>query len=106
MPLAMAQKCIPDFRTSGDFFRPIARFRVGATNVCSEPKADGRIPARALLFSPVTKPSQLQTGIVVAVLGRDCLTFATIQVTYPLEAIDAYQQAINPNETPDKLPID
>ena len=38
--------------------------------------------------------------VVAAVFGRDCLTFTTIQVIYPLEAIDAYQQAINPNRPP------
>ncbi|MEX0338275.1 MAG: DUF2585 family protein [Arenibacterium sp.] len=34
--------------------------------------------------------------IVAALIGRDCLTFTTIQVLFPLEAIDAYQQEINP----------
>lgn len=34
--------------------------------------------------------------VTSAVLGRDCLTFTTIQVLYPLEIIDNYQQAINP----------
>jgi hypothetical protein len=38
---------------------------------------------------------------VAAVLGRDCLTFTTLQLVYPLEAIDAYQQAINPNLRPE-----
>jgi hypothetical protein len=33
--------------------------------------------------------------LVAAVLGRDCLTFTTIQLIYPLDAIDAYQQEIN-----------
>ena len=35
--------------------------------------------------------------LVAAVLGRDCLTFATIQLIYPLEAIDIYQYAIHPD---------
>lgn len=38
---------------------------------------------------------------IAAVFGRDCLTFTTIQVVYPLEVIDAYQQAINPQSGPD-----
>ena len=33
---------------------------------------------------------------VAAVFGRDCLAFTTIQVVYPLQAIETYQQAINP----------
>lgn len=35
--------------------------------------------------------------IVAALIGRDCLTFTTIQTLFPLEAIDAYQQQINTN---------
>lgn len=35
-----------------------------------------------------------------AILGRDCLTFTTLQLVYPLEVIDAYQQKINPNYNP------
>ena len=34
--------------------------------------------------------------IGAAILGRDCLTFTTLQLFYPLESIDAYQQEINP----------
>jgi len=34
--------------------------------------------------------------VTAAVMGRDCLTFTTIQVLYPLDVIDAYQQEINP----------
>jgi hypothetical protein len=41
-----------------------------------------------------------------AVLGRDSLTLTTLQLVYPLEAIDAYQQAINPNRRPEDLPGD
>jgi hypothetical protein len=33
--------------------------------------------------------------IIAAIIGRDCLTFTTLQVVYPLQAIDDYQQAIN-----------
>ncbi len=36
-----------------------------------------------------------------AVLGRDCLTFTTIQTLYPLQIITDYQQAINNNTSPD-----
>ena len=39
----------------------------------------------------------LAMEVTAAVLGRDCLTFTTLQLVHPLEAIDAYQQAINPN---------
>ena len=35
-----------------------------------------------------------------AIMGRDCLTFTTIQTFYPLEIIDAYQQEINTNQKP------
>ncbi len=40
--------------------------------------------------------------VTSALVGRDCLTFTTLQVVYPLEAIDAYQQAINPNTRPEE----
>lgn len=36
--------------------------------------------------------------------GRDCLTFTTLQLVFPLDAIDAYQQAINPNRQP-QIPL-
>ena len=39
--------------------------------------------------------------VFAAIVARDCLTFTTIQVLYPLEVIDDYQQAINPNPGPD-----
>lgn len=42
----------------------------------------------------------LAMEIGAAVLGRDCLTFTTIQTFYPLQVIDAYQQAINTNPSP------
>lgn len=51
--------------------------------------------ARALAPSAVIAVI-LVMEITSAVLGRDCLTFTTIQVVYPLQAIDNYQQAINP----------
>jgi hypothetical protein len=35
-----------------------------------------------------------------AIFGRDCLTFTTIQTFFSLDAIDAYQQEINPNVRP------
>lgn len=35
-----------------------------------------------------------------AILGRDCLTFTTLQTFLSIEAIDAYQQEINPNAKP------
>lgn len=38
--------------------------------------------------------------IGAALLGRDSLTFTTLQLIYPLESIDAYQQEINPNQKP------
>lgn len=38
--------------------------------------------------------------VVSATFGRDCLTFTTLQVIYPLEIIDTYQQAINPRNQP------
>ena len=38
--------------------------------------------------------------VFAAIFGRDCLTFTTLQLVYPLEAIDDYQQAINPNRRP------
>jgi hypothetical protein len=41
-----------------------------------------------------------------AVLGRDSLTLTTLQLVYPLEAIDAYQQAISPNRRLEDLPGD
>ena len=34
--------------------------------------------------------------LTAAIVGRDCLTFTTIQVLYPIQIIDNYQQAINP----------
>lgn len=33
--------------------------------------------------------------ILGAVFGRDCLTFTTVQIVYPLDVIEDYQQAIN-----------
>ena len=39
--------------------------------------------------------------VIAAVLGRDCLTFTTIQVIFPLEIIDAYQKQINPRNGAD-----
>ena len=39
----------------------------------------------------------LAMEVTAAILGRDCLTFTTLQLVWPLEAVDAYQQAINPN---------
>lgn len=42
----------------------------------------------------------LVTEVGAAILGRDCLTFTTLQLVYPLELIDAYQQEINPNQRP------
>jgi hypothetical protein len=41
----------------------------------------------------------LALEVTAAWLGRDCLTFTTIQVVYPLDIIDAYQQEINPRAT-------
>ena len=38
--------------------------------------------------------------VTAAITGRDCLTFTTLQLVYPLEAISAYQQAINPQSQP------
>ncbi|WP_413718902.1 DUF2585 family protein [Silicimonas sp. MF1-12-2] len=35
-----------------------------------------------------------------AILGRDCLTFTTLQTFFSLDVIDAYQQEINPNRRP------
>ena len=45
--------------------------------------------------------SILTMEIVSATFGRDSLTFTTIQVLYPLEIIDEYQQAINPLQATD-----
>jgi hypothetical protein len=39
--------------------------------------------------------------IAAAIFGRDSLTLATIQLIYPLDAIEAYQQAINPRANSD-----
>jgi hypothetical protein len=39
---------------------------------------------------------------VAARFGRDCLTFTALQLVYPLEVIDDYQQAINPNQRPEQ----
>lgn len=35
--------------------------------------------------------------VVAALVGRDCLTLTTMQLIYPLEAIDTYQHAIHPD---------
>jgi hypothetical protein len=42
----------------------------------------------------------LAMEVTSATLGRDCLTFTTLQLVYPLDVIDAYQQEINPNPRP------
>jgi hypothetical protein len=39
--------------------------------------------------------------LIAGVFGRDNLTFTTIQLIHPLEAIDNYQQAIHPDNQPD-----
>ena len=35
-----------------------------------------------------------------ALTARDCLTLTTLQIIYPLDAVDAWQQAINPRTLP------
>ena len=45
----------------------------------------------------------LAMEIVAGILGRDNLTFATVQLVYPLDWIEEYQQAINPTEYPDEV---
>jgi len=35
---------------------------------------------------------------VAALFGRDCLTFTTLQLVYPIEAIKTYQYAIHPDQ--------
>jgi hypothetical protein len=44
----------------------------------------------------------LNLELIAAVFGRDCLTFTALQIVYPLEVIDAYQQQINPRSTGDE----
>ncbi len=39
--------------------------------------------------------------VLSAVFGRDSLAMTTIQVVFPLDLIDAYQQGINPRAQPD-----
>ncbi len=38
--------------------------------------------------------------VLGAAIGRDCLTFTTVQIVYPLDIIEDYQQAINDNPRP------
>lgn len=40
--------------------------------------------------------------VIAAVVGRDSLTLTTMQLVYPLEAIDDYQNAIKPDGIPAK----
>ncbi|MGG7643563.1 DUF2585 family protein [Rhodovulum sp. YNF3179] len=42
----------------------------------------------------------LAIEVLGAAIGRDCLTFTTLQIVYPLEAIESYQQAINEDPGP------
>ncbi|WP_167853486.1 DUF2585 family protein [Roseovarius aestuariivivens] len=42
----------------------------------------------------------LAMEVSAAIFGRDCLTFTTLQIVYPIDIIDAYQQKINPNRKP------
>ena len=56
----------------------------------------GFFMARALATMPLLLV-MLGLELVAALVGRDCLTFTTLQIVFPIEAIDTYQQAINPN---------
>jgi hypothetical protein len=53
-------------------------------------------------FVATATPTVWIAGLIVllevtsAIFGRDCLTFTTLQVAYPVQAIETYQQAINP----------
>lgn len=51
--------------------------------------ADGPVP---------TVIVSLEIG--AALLGCDCLTFTTLQLIYPPDVTEAYQQAINPHRMP------
>ena len=42
----------------------------------------------------------LAVEVLAAAVGRDCLTFTTLQIVYPLDIIESYQQAINENPRP------
>lgn len=42
----------------------------------------------------------LAMEVFAAAIGRDCLTFTTLQTVYPLQAIERYQNAINENPRP------
>lgn len=48
----------------------------------------------------------LAMEVFAAIAGRDCLTFTTLQVIYPLQAIDDYQQAINPRGRTENQPAE
>lgn len=40
--------------------------------------------------------------IVAALVARDCLTLTTLMVLYPIDAVEQWQQELNPNPVPDE----